>query len=176
MASSKSVKQYIAQWLQLGQGLDVPGQNRLMQQRSTVVGGNFSSAFEQLWQEITQPSLISQVHLHHTHETIEQLLSNEWEILPCARCNCLVACLSLGARQPKPCPCDVLHNFPNLDSLPPRLPVHTNNHLGQIRDRVMRVSSSPSHEGLPPTKTENVSSSIHEMTELRSLLNIIKQN
>jgi hypothetical protein len=173
MASSKLVKQYLAQWLQLGQSLEVPSEGRQIQQRSTVTGGNFSSAFEKLWQEITQPSLINQVHLYHTHETVGQLLSSEWDILPCARCNCLVACLGLGARQPNPCPCNALHNFPNLDSLPPRLPVATTDHLVQIRDRVVAVTGHHPLD-LSLAKSKDLEAPAQEMIKLRSLLNSIK--
>ena len=174
MASSKLVKQYLAQWLQLGQSLEVPSQGRHIQQRTTVMGGSFSSAFDKLWQEITQPSLINQVHLYYTHETIGQLLSNEWDILPCARCNCLVACLSLGARQPHPCPCNALPNFPNLDSLPPRLPLETTHHLAQIRDRVITVTGHHRLD-LSVTKSRNAESPVHEMLKLRCLLNSLHQ-
>ncbi|MFN4816762.1 MAG: hypothetical protein ACK55Y_00095, partial [Pseudanabaena sp.] len=79
--------------------------------------------------------------LSGTSQTISDLLSSQWEIIACARCNLLVPTIGIGPRTPVCCPCDDLPNHPNLDLVSPHVPVKLATHLDALCDRLAQKST-----------------------------------
>ncbi len=136
MASRETVKNYCAQWLQLGKKIIFSGHDRAVGLKNVVQGEGYSPEFESFWYAISG-KYAREAYLEDTDETIHDLLSERWELLPCPRCRLLSACISLGVRQAQDCPCHGLDNHPNLDMVMPHVPVRTQKHLGAIRDRLV---------------------------------------
>jgi hypothetical protein len=137
MASENQVKQYLAFWFQLGKGL-VMGQDRQLPQ-PVILGDRYSPEFEACWQRIVQLEG-KNCYLQGTVQTIDQLLSSEWELTACARCDMPVPMLNLGMRSPG-CPCEDMPLWPNTELPAPRVPVDSRAQLDQIRDRLSNLSN-----------------------------------
>jgi hypothetical protein len=135
MASRTLVKTYLAQWMQMGKSVHLPQQNKEVHIHKIIQGEKYSPVFNMLWDEISTTKA-QEAYLKGTSQTISDLLSNKWEIIPCARCSLLVPCLDMGARVPISCPCDDLIGHPNLESIAPRQPVKTLSHLDNLCDRL----------------------------------------
>ncbi|MBD2176647.1 hypothetical protein H6F42_06925 [Pseudanabaena sp. FACHB-1998] len=135
MASRTLVKTYLAQWMQMGKAVHLPQQNKEVYIHKIIQGEKYSPVFNKLWDEISTAKA-QEAYLNGTSQTISDLLSNQWEIIPCARCSLLVPCLDMGARVPISCPCDDLVGHPNLESIAPRQPVKTLSHLDNLCDRL----------------------------------------
>lgn len=136
MASIQKVKNYLGYWFQLGKPVHIDG-GRLISRPAPVIEGNrFSRAFSQCWQEIMAQQGRN-CYLEGTSETIEQLLSSQWEIIDCARCSMPMA-VHVVMPVAQACPCDDLVTWPN-DQLPaPRLPVSSKEHLENLKARLNR--------------------------------------
>lgn len=143
MASLEQVKQYLAYWFQLGKPLVLTG--KTSDGRSKVLphpviqSDRYSSEFEACWQQITSGAWKSS-YLEGTIQTIEELLSSQWEISSCARCTMPVPMLSLGLQTgDNECPCADLPGWPNTELPQPRDPVDSSTQLRNIRDRLSQV-------------------------------------
>ncbi|WP_088890648.1 hypothetical protein [Leptolyngbya ohadii] len=141
MASPEQVKQYLAYWFQLGKPLILDGKNtedgrsKVLPQ-SVIQGDRYSPEFEACWQQISSGAWKSS-YLEGTVQTVEHLLSSQWEISSCARCAMPVPMLSLGLQTgDSECPCADLPGWPNTELPQPRVPVDSRNRLQNIRDRL----------------------------------------
>ncbi|MDX2214288.1 MAG: hypothetical protein SFY66_13445 [Oculatellaceae cyanobacterium bins.114] len=139
MASPDEVRRYLAYWFQLGKKLIVENQEELLP-RPVLWGDRYSPEFEKCWQRVIAQGG-QNVHLEGTNQTLAELLSSAWEISPCARCEMPVPTLDLGVRDPL-CPCSDLPFWPDTESPQPREPISNQDHLTQIRDRLLRVQKS----------------------------------
>jgi hypothetical protein len=138
MASTDQVRQYLAFWFQLGKGL-VIGQD-IQRPDPVILGDRYSSEFEACWQRVMQLDG-KNCYLQGTLQTIDQLLSSEWELSACARCEMPVPMLSLGMRSPG-CPCEDMPLWPNTELPAPRMPVDSRAQLDQIRDRLAKLTQT----------------------------------
>ncbi|MBE9098866.1 hypothetical protein [Vacuolonema iberomarrocanum] len=136
MTSDQQVKQYVAYWFQLGKRVMLHNGKEAVLPEPVVQGDRYSDAFETCWQRLISPDS-GECYLEGTSQTIEELLSSQWNISPCARCGMPVPVLDLGVMDAD-CPCSDLANWPN-DELPrPRSPINNRSRLGNIRDRLQR--------------------------------------
>ena len=134
MASQKQVKDYLAYWFQLGKPVVMNGGQEAYCPSPVVMGNSFSSEFEKCWSRI-QEFEGRDCYLQGTSVTIEQLLSPEWEIQPCARCEMPVYMPTVVLEHTL-CPCNDLAGWPNLDVPTPRLPVNNRTHLNNLSKRL----------------------------------------
>jgi hypothetical protein len=135
MANKQNVKKYLAHWFQLGKKVIVGHSNRSFLPNPVLQGDRYSLEFEECWQEILALKT-SDCYLEGTKETIAQLLTPAWELLPCGRCSMPVPVKSMGLPSIF-CPCYYLSNWPNNELPPPRPPVNTQEQLTVIRDRLL---------------------------------------
>ncbi len=134
MASEQAVKQYLAYWFQLGKKVVIGNSGKALLPQPVMQNGNYSQEFENCWQQITSPRA-GDSHLEGTPETIGELLTDTWQVMPCARCTMPVPLLDVGIAS-LVCPCNDLSNWPNPELPPPRSPVNSQAKLTDIRDRV----------------------------------------
>ncbi|MEO1209173.1 MAG: hypothetical protein AAFX78_06495 [Cyanobacteria bacterium J06638_20] len=140
MASDQQVKQYVAYWFQLGKRVMLRNGREAVLPEPVIQGDRYSEAFEACWKRLQSPES-GDCYLEGTSQTIQELLSTDWNISPCARCGMPVPMLDLGVMD-MGCPCADLQNWPN-DELPrPRPPIDSNSRLGSIRDRLQRSPSN----------------------------------
>jgi hypothetical protein len=135
MASSEKVKQYIAYWFQLGKPL-IHEQGQSVLPQPVIQGNQYSPEFEAVWQQV----LLSggeKYHLDGTIQTVGVLLSDQWDIDSCPRCDMPVPLVVLGV-QSGPCPCFDLPNWPNPELPQPRAPVNNRDQLRQIHNRLVQ--------------------------------------
>ena len=140
MATQTEVKRYLAYWFQLGKRVFVNSGAATLQPRKVINGENYSSDFEECWQKIIS-SKSGECYLEGTEQTISQLLSPEWEMVSCSRCNMPVPLRDLGM-PPLLCPCNDISNWPNMELPPPREPVKSQEQLTKICDRLSVKDSS----------------------------------
>ena len=134
MASPKEVQTYLAYWFQLGKPVHISN-GRVTQRPIPVLEGNqFSRAFQDCWQTIMAMDG-RDCYLEGSQETIEQLLSSQWEITDCARCGIPIA-MPVLLPVAQLCPCGDIDNWPN-DELPaPHMPINDRKHLGRLKTRL----------------------------------------
>ena len=142
MASTDQVKQYLAFWFQLGKGLIIKNSQEVHLPQQVIQGDRYSPEFEACWQQVTQ-SEGKDCYLEGTNQTIDKLLSSEWDVTACARCEMPVPMLSVGVRSPG-CPCDDMPLWPNTELPMPRSPVDSQAQLHRIRDRLSQLASNNS--------------------------------
>lgn len=135
MATRTLVKNYLAQWMQMGKSVSLSNQGEDIHIYKILQGEKYSPLFNKLWDEIIAHRS-DEAHLSGTGQTISDLLSNKWDIIACARCNLLVPCVDMGPRAPVCCPCDDLPNHPNLDSVLPHIPVTLAENMDELCDRL----------------------------------------
>jgi hypothetical protein len=140
MASQQQVRQYLAYWFQLGKRLILNHGAATMLPQPVIRGDRYSAEFEECWQRVTA-SDARDCYLEGTSQTIAELLSDTWEVSPCARCEMPVPVPNLGL-QPLSCPCSDLPLWPNSDVPQPRSPVSDQTQLTQIRDRLLQMGQS----------------------------------
>jgi hypothetical protein len=140
MANPSYVKQYLAFWFQLGKPLIVDNGKEVLP-APVIRDGSYSREFEALWQRALAPES-GDCYLAGTDMTVQQLLTPEWEIEPCARCAMPVPMISQGLPCLS-CPCNDLISWPNTEMPQPRSPVNTNERLSGICDRLDRASEKP---------------------------------
>ena len=134
MASENQVKQYLAHWLQLGKKVFIRNGADSRLPLTVVQGERYSQQFEECWNEILSPES-GECYLDGTEQTIENLLSSQWEIESCGRCSLLVP-VKVAGMPPNCCPCFDLPTWPNLEVPLPRLPVSTRLHLLNMCNRL----------------------------------------
>ncbi|AFY68875.1 hypothetical protein Pse7367_0570 [Thalassoporum mexicanum PCC 7367] len=132
MANPTQVKNYIAQWMQLGKKVFLNEQ--AIGTTNVLQGNGYSAEFEQIWTKITAES--SRAYLAGTDQSIGNLLEHNWEMLNCVRCNMLSPCVAIGPRETPTCPCADLELWPDLETVTPRSPISNQAQLNQIRDRL----------------------------------------
>ncbi|MBD2771517.1 hypothetical protein [Iningainema tapete] len=141
MASKQDVKRYLAYWFQLGKKVVINNGAATLLPRKVIEGDRYSEEFEECWQKIISKES-GECHLEGTRETIAELLTPDWDMLPCARCSMPVPIRSVGM-PPELCPCNNLVGWPNTELPAPRSPVNTQEQLMAIRDRLLgNVGSS----------------------------------
>jgi len=180
MASRTLVKNYLAQWMQMGKTLSLSTQNKPVQIHKILQGERYSTPFNNLWAEISTKQS-QEAYLSGTSQTISDLLSNQWEIIACARCNLLVPTLGVGPRTPVCCPCDDLPNHPNLDLVSPHIPVKLATHLDALCDRLAQNSTDQQDQGVDPVPADATYSSEEEDTQTiynlrNSVLKLVKSS
>lgn len=135
MATKQEVKKYLAYWFQLGKSvIAVNGKANFLPQ-PVIVGDRYSQEFEECWLEIISPET-GDCYLEGTIETINELLTPAWDMLPCGRCDMPVPMRNLGMPALF-CPCNNLPYWPNTELPSPRSPVSTSEQLITIRDRLI---------------------------------------
>lgn len=140
MANEKDVKKYLAYWFQLGKGVVIANGVANLLPQPVYRGDLYSQEFEECWQRII--SLESgDCYLEGTNETIAQLLTPAWEIIPCGRCNMPIPIRNVGMPA-EVCPCSDLPGWPNTDLPAPRSAVNNQERLIGIRDRLLENLSS----------------------------------
>lgn len=140
MASEQQVKQYLAYWFQLGKKVVIGGGQEALLPHSVIQGDRYSPEFEACWQRILETGA-NQSYLESTHQTIAELLTDAWELNPCARCSMPVPVHSVGMPSSS-CPCVDLPNWPDTEMPQPRAPMNNQVLLMRIRDRLRQKSSS----------------------------------
>ncbi len=140
MASKKEVKKYLAYWFQLGKKVFINNGAASLQPRNVIDGESYSDEFEECWQKVLS-SVSGECYLEGTHQTISELLSSEWDMSSCSRCEMPVPLKNLGM-PPLLCPCNDVANWPNTELPPPREPVNSVNKLLRIRDSLLMNQSS----------------------------------
>ncbi|PZU99924.1 MAG: hypothetical protein DCE90_01135 [Pseudanabaena sp.] len=179
MASRTLVKNYLAQWMQMGKTVRLSPQGEEVHIYKIIQGERYSPLFNQLWDEISTTKA-KEAYLSGTDQSIGELLSNKWEIIACARCNLLVPSIDMGPRVPVCCPCDDLPNHPNLDSVAPHVPITLVSQIDNLCDRLAQKSQNQPSE--PQDVAENATySSVeedrHTISHLRnSMLKLVKSH
>ncbi|NMF60989.1 hypothetical protein [Pseudanabaena yagii] len=180
MASRTLVKNYLAQWMQMGKTVSLSTQNKPVHIHKILQGERYSTPFNNLWSEIST-NKAQEAYLSGTSQTISDLLSNQWEIIACARCNLLVPTLGVGPRTPVCCPCDDLPNHPNLDLVSPHVPVKLATHMDALCDRLAQNSTDQEDQEsnvIPPNATysseEEDAQTIHNLRD--SVLKLVKSS
>jgi hypothetical protein len=135
MATSSQVKQYLAYWFQLGKKAIVQNGQQSLLPQPVVRGDAYSREFEDCWHFILSPES-GDCYLEGTPQTIKQLLSPEWELADCPRCEMPVPLREIGV-QPAGCPCSDLPSWPNRELPIPRSPINTQKYLNEICRRLL---------------------------------------
>jgi hypothetical protein len=133
MATKQEIKNYLAYWFQLGKKVVTVNGEASFLPEPVLQGDRYSDEFEECWQKILSSS--SDCYLEGTHETINELLTPAWEVLPCSRCEMPVPMRNLGMPAVL-CPCNDLENWPNTDLPTPRSPINNQDQLMLIRHRL----------------------------------------
>ena len=137
MASQHQIRQYLAYWFQLGKPVLVKNGQAKIRPEPVIEGEHYSQEFETCWELILSPES-GDCYLEGTSETIEQLLSPEWEVNPCCRCNMPVPLRKRGL-PPLCCPCFDLPGWPDLDQVQPRHPISNEVYLLDICHRLRQI-------------------------------------
>lgn len=145
MATKQEVRKYLAYWFQLGKKvitsngkasfLPLDARGLANAPLSVLNGDRYSEEFEECWQKILSPES-SDCYLEGTHETIAELLTPAWDMIPCGRCSMPVAARNVGMPALL-CPCNDLPNWPNTKLPAPREPIKTQDQLKKICDRLV---------------------------------------
>ncbi|MDZ8183800.1 MAG: hypothetical protein RMX96_02915 [Nostoc sp. ChiSLP02] len=138
MATKEEVKRYLAYWFQLGKKVISKNGEVSFLPKSVLEGDRYSKEFEESWAKILSVES-ADCYLEGTHETIADLLTLTWDILPCSRCKMPLAAKDLGMPA-LVCPCHDLLTWPNTELPTPRSPIETQEQLQMIRDRLLNNS------------------------------------
>ncbi len=103
----------------------------------------YSSELEKLWALVTNDCNRQYCYLEGTNESIGELLSPEWDIIDCARCNMPMPIVELGI-QSASCVCDDLDNWPNNELPNPRSSVNNTERLMIIRKSLLNKQKNNS--------------------------------
>ena len=172
MASRTLVKNYLAQWMQMGKTVSIAAQSKPVYIHKILQGEKYSPLFNKLWNEISEAKA-QEAYLTGTDQTISDLLSNQWEIIACARCNLLVPTIDMGPRTPVCCPCEDLPNHPNLDLVAPHLPVNLVTHLDALCDRLDQKASTQKQEIKEASPNDSYPSEEEDQQTLHNLRNSV---
>lgn len=141
MASEQEVKRYLAYWFQLGKKVLIRNGNSAVLPQPVIAGDRYSDDFELIWQEILSTES-GDCYLEGTHQTIAELLTPQWDVEPCVRCDMPVPIINVGM-PPETCPCYDLPTWPNTELPAPRNAVCSQGRLGEIRDRLHKANGNP---------------------------------
>ena len=172
MASRTLVKNYVAQWMQMGKTVSLSAQGEEVHIYKILQGEKYAPLFNKLWDEISTTKA-QEAYLSGTDQTISDLLSNKWEIIACARCNLLVPSIDMGPRVPVCCPCDDLPSHPNLDLVAPHIPVTLVSHLDDLCDRLAQKSEAQEQESHEQSDEDTYTSDEENTQAIRNLRNSI---
>ncbi|HHP7245418.1 MAG TPA: hypothetical protein ACFE0H_12090 [Elainellaceae cyanobacterium] len=139
MASEQDVRQYLAYWFQLGKKVMINNGHVAYRPEPIIQGDRYSTEFENCWHRIRSPES-GDCYLEGTDQTVSQLLSDQWDVDPCARCGMPIPIITLGIPS-SGCPCSDLPSWPNVDLPQPRSPINSRDRLSQIQSRLTRQSS-----------------------------------
>ncbi|HEY9598943.1 MAG TPA: hypothetical protein V6D33_14860 [Cyanophyceae cyanobacterium] len=144
MASEQQVKRYLAYWFQLGKQVVIHNGQRTLQPKQVIAGDRYSQDFEDIWQLILSPDS-GDCYLEGTEQTVAELLTPDWDVEACARCEKPIPIKTVGM-PPDCCPCFTLPSWPNLDLPAPREPICSQKRLSLIRSRLNQLGNRQ----LPP--------------------------
>jgi hypothetical protein len=146
MASLPQVKQYLAHWFQLGKRVYLKNGDIALLPSKVFQGMDYTIEFELCWESLLSP-LSGDCYLEGTSQTLADLLTPNWEIAECSRCQMpvpmRVAGMPIGG-----CPCDDLPNWPNNQLPSPISPQKVQSKLSDIQDRLDRAAA-PMDKALP---------------------------
>ncbi|MFN3925746.1 MAG: hypothetical protein ACK4QL_00155 [Pseudanabaenaceae cyanobacterium] len=132
MAEIEAVKHYVAQWLELGRGIQLG--ERLLRLSKVRAVQSYTPEFESLWAEVmTNPE---QAYLENTLPSIAELATPAWQIDYCPRCHGLISSPTYNYGVVLPCPCADLPDLPNLDALMPHPPVSDRQYLRAVQQKL----------------------------------------
>lgn len=134
MASPQEVKTYLAYWFQLGKKLVLNDTQEITISDSVVKGDRYSEEFEAHWQDIIDREG-KNYYLEGTEQSLQELLSSQWNIRSCARCSMPIPKQELGV-QSLDCPCVDLPSWPNFELPLPRAPIDSNFRIKGITERL----------------------------------------
>jgi len=103
--------------------------------KTIIQGDRYSQEFEECWLQILDPKT-GDCYLDGTQETIGELLTPTWEMLPCGRCAMPVPLKNMGMPALL-CPCNNLPGWPNTELPAPRSPVCSQETLSDICGRLV---------------------------------------
>ena len=137
MASHDQVRKYIAYWFQLGKKVLTRNGQEALTPQVILSGDRYTQEFEECWNKVLSSEL-GDCYLEGTNQTIEKLLSPEWDISPCARCLMPIP-FSVKGMPPENCPCFDLPNWPNTEMPSPRSPISSKLYLLSMCERLLTV-------------------------------------
>ncbi|PPJ63939.1 hypothetical protein [Cuspidothrix issatschenkoi] len=135
MATKNEVKNYLAYWFQLGKKVIAVNGKVSFLPKTIIQGDRYSQEFEKCWLKILDPAT-GDCYLDGTQETINELLTPAWEMLPCGRCSMPIALKNIGMPALL-CPCSNLSGWPNTELPAPRSPVCSQETLSSICGRLV---------------------------------------
>lgn len=134
MASLSQVKTYLSQWFQLGKhAVSSDGTSHYLP-CPVFLGESYSPEFDRVWSEISL-SNADNFYLEGTDQSIADLLSSDWTIEGCARCQMPIPASPYNWMCAN-CPCSDLSTWPNEHLPKPRSPAPTQLHLRSICERL----------------------------------------
>jgi hypothetical protein len=136
MATKEEVKRYLAYWFQLGKKIVIDNGQESFLPKPVLDGDRYSKEFEECWQKILLPES-GECYLEGTQESIAELLTPAWDMLPCSRCSMPVVARNVGMPA-ELCPCNDLLNWPNTELPAPRSPVNSQEQLMAIRQQLVK--------------------------------------
>jgi hypothetical protein len=145
MAAEAKIKQFLAYWFQLGKGVKIKNGQEFLKPQSVIRGDRYSEEFEKCWQKLLSADS-GDCYLEGTCETIAELLTSEWEILACSRCEMPVPLRSRGM-PPDCCPCFDLPNWPDYEKPLPHEPVDSKSYLSTICQRLVTKATDEEELG-----------------------------
>jgi hypothetical protein len=135
MASEEKVRSYLAYWFQLGKKVVLKTGDVAILPCPVFKLNQYSDSFEDCWNQLSTPEN-RESYLEGTVQTIPQLLTSEWDILPCARCNMPIPMIQAGFDS-GPCPCSDQMSWPNNQLPSPRSPIDQTTCLRNIQSRIL---------------------------------------
>ena len=135
MASIEKVKKYLAYWFQLGKKVIINNGREEILPAKIYHGHTYSDEFEECWRKVNDLNN-GDCYLENTLQTIQQLLSSQWDIISCSRCEMPVPMIELGI-QPNLCTCNDLNNWPNNELPLPKEPINSKDQLNKIRQSLL---------------------------------------
>ena len=140
MASEQQVKRYLAYWFQLGKKVVIRNGQSARLPQPIMAGDRYSQEFENLWKEILSPES-GDCNLEGTEETIAELLTPQWQLESCSRCDMPIPMRTVGMPAAA-CPCCDLSTWPNTELPLPRSAICSQTRLCDIRERLHRANNN----------------------------------
>ncbi|MGK7921993.1 MAG: hypothetical protein AB4080_18515 [Trichodesmium sp.] len=139
MASRSQVRKYIAYWFQLGKKVLIRNSQEAIRPQVVILGDRYSKEFEECWRQILSVES-GDCYLEGTNQTIQELLSPEWDIDSCARCSMPIP-FHVKGMPPECCPCFDLPSWPDTETPLPRSPICSQSHLVSICKRLLSIKN-----------------------------------
>jgi hypothetical protein len=140
MASEQQVKRYLAYWFQLGKRVVIRNGQSARLPQPIMAGEDYSEEFESLWQQLLSPDS-GDCYLEGTEETIAELLTPQWQLESCSRCDMPIPMRTVGMPAVA-CPCCDLSTWPNTELPLPRSPICSQRRLCDIRERLQQANNN----------------------------------